>query len=141
MLLTGRPRPTHFPAMSNLIPGNNPADLPPASTDNPPEICPPYYLGLYSIELCFGGHEEGGWWYDWRDHKFSVIIPAGTDEAQAAADLAARAGLAETALDLGLILPAPGVRSYRSASPEQTAIISIEDKPGEDQSTERPRYE
>ena len=127
--------------MSNPIPGNTPADLPPASTDNPPEILPAYFLGLYEIELCFGGHEEGGWWYTWQDHKVSVVIPSGTDEQQAAADLAARAGLAETALDLGLTLPGDGIRSFRSASPQQDAIISIEDKPGEDQSTERPRYE
>ena len=127
--------------MSNPIPGNNPADLPPASTNNPPEILPAYFLGLYEIELCFGGHEEGGWWYTWQDHKVSVVIPSGTEEQQAAADLAARAGLAETALDLGLTLPGEGIRSFRSASPQQDAIISIEDKPGEDQSTERPRYE
>ena len=127
--------------MTNPIPGNNPADLPPASTDNPPEICPPYFLGLYQIELCFGGHEEGGWWYTWQDHKESRIIPAGSFEQQEAAETAARAGLAETALDLGLTLPGEGIRSYRSASPQQDAIITIEDKPGEDQSTERPRYE
>lgn len=127
--------------MTNPIPGNNPADLPPASTDNPPEICPPYYLGLYQIELCFGGEEEGGWWYTWQDHKESRIIPAGSFEQQEVAETAARAGLAETALDLGLTLPGKGIRSYRSASPQQDAIISIEDKPGEDQSTERPYYE
>ena len=127
--------------MSNLIPGIPPADLPPASTDNPPEILPPYYLGLYDIELCEGGQEEGGWWYTWEDHRVSVIIPAGTEEQQAAADIAARAGLAETALDLGLRLPAPGLRGYRSAAPEQNAIIQAEDKPGEHQSTERPHYE
>lgn len=128
--------------MQPTHPGNNPADLPPASTDNPqPEICPPYFLGLYEIELCYGGPEEGGWWYTWQDHKVSVVIPSGTEAQQAAADLAARAGLAETALDLGLTLPGEGIRSFRSASPQQDAIISIEDKPGEHQSTERPRYE
>lgn len=127
--------------MSNPTPGNNPADLPPASTNNPPETCPPYFLGLYEVELCFGGHEEGGWWYSWDDHKVSVVIPRGTAEQQTAADIAARAGLAETALDLGLILPGDGVRSYRSSAPQQTARIITEDKPGEHQSTERPRYE
>jgi len=127
--------------MTNPIPGNNPADLPPASTDNPPEICPPYYLGLYQIELCFGGAEEGGWWYTWEDHKESRIIPAGSFEQQETAEAAARAGLAETALDLGLTLPGDGIRSYRSASPQQNAIIQTEDKPGEHQSTERPHYE
>jgi len=127
--------------MSNPIPGNNPADLPPASTDNPPEICPPYYIGLYEIELCFGGEEEGGWWYTWEDHKESRIIPAGSFEQQEAAEIAARAGLAETALNLGLTLPGDGIRSYRSCAPQQDAMIQTEDKPGEHQSTERPHYE
>ena len=126
--------------MQPTHPGNNPADLPPA-INTQPEICPPYFLGLYQIELCFGGQEEGGWWYNWEDHKVSVVIPRGTAEQQAAADLAARAGLAETALDLGLTLPAPGVRSFRSAAPQQDAIIQTEERPGEHQSTERPRYE
>lgn len=127
--------------MQHATPGDTPAASPPATTNNPPEICPPYYLGLYQIELCFGGEEEGGWWYTWEDHKVSVIIPAGSFEQQETAEAAARAGLAETALDLGLTLPAPGLRGYRSASPQQDAIIQTEDKPGEHQSTERPRYE
>ena len=128
--------------MSNPIPGNNPADLPPAPTPNTPEILPPYFLGLYEIELCYGGPEEGGWWYTWQDHKVSVIIQRGTAERQAAEEIAARASLAEAAeTEFNLTLPGDGIRSYRSASPQQNAIISIEDKPGEDQSTERPRYE
>jgi hypothetical protein len=127
--------------MSNPIPGNNPADLPPASTNNPPEIHPAYFLGLYQIELCYGGAEEGGWWYTWEDHKESRVIPAGSFEQQETAEAAARAGLAEAALDLGLTLPGEGIRSYRSASPQQDAIIQTEDKPGEHQSTETPHYE
>jgi hypothetical protein len=123
--------------MHNPAPGDNPAASPPATT----ETCPPYFLGLYSIALCYGGAEEGGWWYTWEDHKVSVVIPRGTAEQQAAADLAARAGLAETALDLGLTLPAPGLRGYRSAAPQVNAAIQTEEKPGEHQSTERPRYE
>jgi hypothetical protein len=126
--------------MHNPAPGDTPADSPPA-INTQPEILPPYFLGLYEIELCYGGPEEGGWWYTWEDHKKSVEIPSGTAEQQAAADLAARAGLAETALDLGLTLPAPGVRSYRSAAPQQNAIIQTEERPGEHQTTERPRYE
>jgi hypothetical protein len=123
--------------MHNSTPGIIPADLPPALT----ETQPPYFLGLYEIELCYGGAEEGGWWYTWQDHKVSVVIPRGTAEQQAAADLAARAGLAETALDLGLTLPAPGLRGYRSAAPQVNAAIQTEERPGEHQTTERPRYE
>lgn len=129
--------------MQPAQPGDNPAASPPATT----ETCPPYFLGLYQIELCFGGPEEGGWWYTWEDHKVSVIVQRGTAEQQAAEDRRARATLAEAALDLGLTLPAPGVRSFRSVSPfrsnspRQDAIIATEEKPGEHQTTERPRYE
>jgi hypothetical protein len=38
-------------------------------------------------------------------------------------------------------LPGDGIRSYRSSAPQQTARIITEDKPGEHQSKERPRYE
>jgi hypothetical protein len=24
-----------------------------------------YYVSVYNIESCYGGPEEGGWWYDW----------------------------------------------------------------------------
>lgn len=126
--------------MQHETPGDTPADSPPAI--NPaPDLCPQYCLGLYEIALCYGGPEEGGWWYSWEDHKASVIIPAGSEAEQETAEAAARAALTETAERLGLILPGPGVRSYRSAAPQQTAIIQTEDIPGEHQSTERPFYE
>jgi hypothetical protein len=25
------------------------------------------YVNVYSIERCYGGPEEGGWWYDWYE--------------------------------------------------------------------------
>ncbi len=123
--------------MQPAQPGDIPAASPPATN----ETCPPYFLGLYQIELCFGGPEEGGWWYTWEDHKVSVIVQRGTEEQQAAEDRRARASLAETALDLGLTLPAPGLRGYRSAAPQVNAAIQTEERPGEHQTTERPRYE
>jgi len=24
-----------------------------------------YYVSIYNVESCYGGPEEGGWWYDW----------------------------------------------------------------------------
>jgi hypothetical protein len=123
--------------MSNSTPGDIPAASPPATN----ETCPPYFLGLYSIALCYGGAEEGGWWYTWEDHEVSVIIQRGTPGQQAAEEIRARASLAEAAEDLGLTLPAPGLRGYRSAAPQVNAAIQTEERPGEHQSTERPRYE
>lgn len=31
-----------------------------------------WYVGVYSIRRCYGGPEEGGWWYDSGDLMFSV---------------------------------------------------------------------
>lgn len=25
----------------------------------------PFYVALYSVDRCYGGPQEGGWWYDW----------------------------------------------------------------------------
>ena len=27
------------------------------------------YITRYRVELVYGGPEEGGWWYDWRDYE------------------------------------------------------------------------
>jgi hypothetical protein len=105
------------------------------------EILPTYFLGLYQIELCYGGAEEGGWWYTTYDHQISIQIPAGTAEEQELADSVARKELAVTALDLGLTLPEKGKRGYRSASPEQDAIIIAEDTLKGSHDTERKFYE
>lgn len=105
------------------------------------EICPAYFLGLYQIELCYGGAEEGGWYYTTYDHQISIQIPAGTEQEQELADSIARKELAETALDLGLTLPAKGKRGYRSASPEQDAIIIQDETLKGSHDTSRKFYE
>ncbi|CAB4186587.1 hypothetical protein UFOVP1151_11 [uncultured Caudovirales phage] len=105
------------------------------------EIFPAYFLGLYGIELCYGGDEEGGWWYTTYDHQISIQIPAGTEQEQELADSVARKELAVTALDLGLTLPEKGKRGYRSASPEQDAIIIQDETLKESHDTDRKFYE
>jgi len=32
------------------------------------------YLTVYWVDRCFGGHEEGGWWYDHFEHIYSEPI-------------------------------------------------------------------
>ena len=105
------------------------------------EIFPAYFLGLYGIELCFGGQEEGGWWYTTYDHQISLRIPEGTAEEQELAESVARKELAVTALDLGLTLPEKGKRGYRSASPEQDAIIIQDETLKASHDTDRKFYE
>jgi hypothetical protein len=34
----------------------------------------PLYVSLYLISREFGGHEEGGWWYDWWTHNNSIKV-------------------------------------------------------------------
>ncbi len=108
---------------------------------NETETLPTYFLGLYQIELCYGGDEEGGWWYTTYDHQISIQIPAGTEQEQELADSVARKELAVTAGDLGLTLPEKGKRGYRSASPEQDAIIVQDETLKESHDTDRKYYE
>jgi hypothetical protein len=105
------------------------------------ETFPAYFLGLYQVELCYGGDEEGGWWYTTYDHQISLRVPEGTEQEQELADSVARKELAVTAGDLGLTLPEKGKRGYRSASPEQDAIIIAEDTLKESHDTSRKFYE
>ena len=32
-------------------------------------------VGVYNKQQCYGGHEEGGWWYDEYTHVKSAVIP------------------------------------------------------------------
>lgn len=98
------------------------------------EARPARWLNLYRIELCEGGPEEGGWFFDWREGVASLdISKVGEEEATKALTALAEA--------MGLTLPALGVRSYRSAAPEQDAEMRLEDVPFASVSTARPRYE
>ena len=149
--------------MSNPIPGNNPADLPPADH----ELAPAYWVTLYRVCLCYGGAEEGGWWYTTREALASLPIPASAEAAQAEIEAAQVAALIKHADENGETLGAtyrarnpfkvvalPGcgshqyadgetrpLRGYRSASPEITAEIFCEDIAAESHDTSRPRYE
>lgn len=130
-------------------------------------ISPAYWVTLYRIALCYGGAEEGGWWYTTREALVSLPVPASTEEAQAQIEAQQVAALIAEAEKLGerlgatyrarnpfKALPLAGcglhqyadgssrpLRSYRSAAPEISAEIVAEDLAAESHSTERPRYE
>jgi len=149
--------------MINPIPGNTPADLPPANL----QLAPAYWVTLYRICLCYGGAEEGGWWYTTREALASLPIPASAEAAQAEIEAAQVAALIKHADENGETLGAtyrarnpfkvvalPGcglhqyadgetrpLRGYRSASPEISAEIIAEDIAAESHDTSRPRYE
>ncbi len=50
-----------------------------------------YFVSMYSIERCYGGPEEGGWWYDWY-----VYVGASYHETREQADEAANKALDRT---------------------------------------------
>ncbi len=38
------------------------------------------WVNIYEITRCYGGSEEGGWWYDWHDCVESIRARRGTEE-------------------------------------------------------------
>lgn len=68
------------------------------------------YLGLYRAHLCYGGSEEGGWWYTDYEPVLAKRVDHLTEEQQRA--LAARVSRAAESSWNG--------RSYRSAAGGET---------------------
>lgn len=144
-----------------------PGDIPAASPSADQQLEPAYWVTLYRVTLCWGGAEEGGWWYTTREALASLPIPASPEAAQQQIESAQVAALIKYAEDNGETLgasyqsrnsggeqPLPGcgfhlypdgdkrpLRGYRSASPEISAEIRCEDIAAEDHDTSRPRYE
>lgn len=130
-------------------------------------IEPAYWVTLYRIALCYGGAEEGGWWYTTREALVSLPIPASTEEAQAQIEAQQVAALIAEADKIGETLgatyharnpygerPLEGcglftypdgetrpLRGYRSASPEISAEIVAEDIAAELHDTAPRHYE
>jgi len=95
------------------------------------EGCPdPLFVHVtaYSVTQHYGGPEEGGWWYHWREPVESVKVRRGDDAAieAAKAALMAEHGVEKEARDWA------GAHDYEEAF--------AEDFPGESRSTERPGY-
>jgi hypothetical protein len=92
-----------------------------------------FYVSMYEVDRCFGGHEEGGWWYDWYDFRQTVAACATKDEAMA---LARRLNEEQDAQDR-----ADGHRGRSSVIGGPDTEFYVEDHPGELQTTHRPHYE
>lgn len=85
----------------------------------------------YLIDRCYGGPEEGGWWYDWREPGQSVLILMPREEAEA---LARRVNAHEKANQS----PSQG-RFSVIGGPDHR--VMIEETPGQYMSTHSPHYE
>jgi hypothetical protein len=40
------------------------------------------WLSLYDVERCYGGPEEGGWWYDHWTHHMSIPLISNRRESE-----------------------------------------------------------
>jgi len=87
---------------------------------------PTKYVNVYSVDRCYGGPEEGGWWYDTGDPVAS--IPAANDE---------EAGKIRDAL----IDHFPRTGNRNSVLGGDDWTIAIEDEFAQPWPTERPYYE
>lgn len=108
----------------------------------------PKFASVYNIELCFGGHEEGGWWYTRRTHIFALGIPKGSTDAEIEiieAKAKEHAREAHGSVFKGDMVNTAGfdrpANGYRSTRPEEDSVLIFEDKVGEHETTETPRYE
>ena len=93
----------------------------------------PRYLNVYRVEQSFGGHEEGGWWYDAGEPLESVLVDNEEEEKQVKAKLESR------------YAPSPDdherMRGRTSAAGGYDICIYSQHHFAESFPQERPRYE
>lgn len=85
-------------------------------------------IGVYEVTRHYGGPEEGGWWYNWTRHLFSVPIRSGSK----ADFLDAEAWLSARFEDQGNIYSVRGGVQY---------AFLAETTEGQHADTKRPHYE
>jgi hypothetical protein len=87
------------------------------------------FVNVYFVQRCFGGREEGGWWYDCGELLRCIVLPT---EA-AAQELKA-------SLEAG-DFSNQGRRPLSSVLSEGAFRVTIDSEPGCDWPAKRPRYE
>jgi hypothetical protein len=97
------------------------------------ENADPVFVSQYSVERCYGGPEEGGWWYDWLTFDRVVGVFPDHDDAIYFAQSMNKAASEDR------------VHSRRpnrfSVNGGADLDFITEQTPGEARSTERPHYE
>ncbi len=90
------------------------------------------YLNIYELDRCFGGPEEGGWWYTAGTLLSSTEVPAdaNADELHYEADAKCAAENGQLKWNLYSV-------NYRGGYTE----ARLEDTPGADFPAETPHYE
>lgn len=115
----------------------------------------PCFVSIYRTERCYGGPEEGGWWYDAWSHEGGIPFPnreaaeAFLEQAKREVEEQNRAEAPRRALATANIPegpdPYPDTEGYIPLgwSDGGTLKVQIEDRAGEfdDSNKPRPRYE
>jgi len=88
-----------------------------------------FYVSQYVVDRCYGGPEEGGWYYDWED--FQAVVAEFSDKEEAFSYARAcndfnREQFGEP--NRWSVVGSPDVACY------------VEETIGEFQTTERPHY-
>jgi len=90
------------------------------------------FVSVYEVSRHYGGPEEGGWWYDWRQFTGQTYLRRGAEKIQKTVDT----------LKQLLHEHQPRYDRFSCANRgEPDLVVIIEMIPGENESTERPRYE
>jgi hypothetical protein len=90
------------------------------------------FVSRYTREICYGGPEEGGWWYDWNTYDELIAICPDEENAISvcrALNIKQQTDDKEQNID------------YYSVNADPHFIYDVEDFPAQNESTERPRYE
>lgn len=92
----------------------------------------PVYVSAYTVDRCYGGAEEGGWYYDWYTFVSVVATRPTWEEARAFANLLDDAQREQDREE--------GKRERWSVIGSADTVYIVENVPGEERSTERPYY-
>lgn len=91
------------------------------------------FVTMYSVTRCYGGPEEGGWWYDWYEPVKDAHIELPGEASDVAIDLAR-----------GALTERYGWKNKHSRSSVlggADCTIIVEEQLHENASRERPHYE
>lgn len=90
------------------------------------------FVSRYITEVCYGGPEEGGWWYNWDNFdKVIAICPENADAFSVCKALNIKQQTEDKKAGI----------DYDSVNCHSYFIFLVEDMPEENQTKERPYYE
>lgn len=94
------------------------------------------FVGAYRVTRCYGGPEEGSWWYNWMEHLASVRVPSTETNQRGIEDTIYEAAAKQLEAEYG-----SGEGNIYSVNGGYEISIEVEDAPGDQETTRKPSYE